>query len=94
MIALTKHIRERRAGEGGLLLYPTIYREALRMDAFILPADVIADLYGALVASANFYLEHGQMHVAEHVRGLAFSLLDAPSLETEPTLEISRPCTH
>lgn len=48
------------------------------MEGFLLPADVISEIYGVLQASADHYEKGGLTDPAEHARYLAFQLLDAP----------------
>lgn len=47
------------------------------MSTIILESDVVAEIYGALQASADHYEKHDLPHAAIHARSLAFSLLDA-----------------
>lgn len=48
------------------------------MEGFLLPADVISEIYGVLQACADHYQKQDLTQPAEHARYLAFQLLDAP----------------
>lgn len=49
------------------------------MEGFVLPADVLAEIYGVLQACAEHYQKSGLDESAEHARYLAFQLLDTPT---------------
>lgn len=48
-----------------------------KASGFLLPADVIAEIYGVLQASAKHFESAGAQTSAEHARYLAFQLLNA-----------------
>lgn len=48
------------------------------VSGYVLPADVIAEIYGVLQASAKHFEKAGAEVSADHARYLAFQLLNAP----------------
>lgn len=48
------------------------------ISGYLLPADVLAEIYGVLQASAKHFEKAGAEVSAEHARYLAFQLLNVP----------------
>lgn len=48
------------------------------ISGYLLPADILAEIYGVLQASAKHFEKAGADISAEHARYLAFQLLNAP----------------
>ena len=48
------------------------------ISGYLLPADVLAEIYGVLQASAKHFEKAGAEISAEHARYLAFQLLNVP----------------
>lgn len=51
------------------------------MEGYLLPADVLSEIYGLLQASADLYAQTNLPQPAEHARYIAFQLLNAPYIE-------------